>query len=173
MKKTKKHLEAALAEADARIERLRDELTTTRRLNDELRETLNKRNSEHDAWKKHYHDASEHIQLAEHRADSAVNTAYAERRAWTRLHATELARRISNDTLIGQLRQQLRDARARLDRFTECAKELDRNRADTADGVLVTSTDLLELRLQVTSTEYFIKDPVLKQLLKLDEDDSN
>lgn len=173
MKKTKKHLLAALAEADARIERLRDELTTTRQLNDELRESLAARNSAYDSLKKHYHDTDEHIQLTEHRVDNEVHTANSERRAWTRLHATELARRISRDTLIGNLRRRLRDARARLDSFTECAKTLDKNRADTANGVSITNADLLELNRHATSTEYFIKDPVLKQLLNWDEADSN
>lgn len=179
MKKTKKHLEAALAEADARIDRLRDELTTTRRLNDELRESLVARNSAYDALKKHYHNTDEHIRLTEHRVDSVVGSANSERRAWMRLHSVEMSRRINNETLIGNLRWHLRDARARLDRFTECAKELDKNRANTANGVLVTNTDLLELKLQVTNTEFFIKDPVLKQLLnwvenpKWDEADSN
>lgn len=173
MKKTKKHLEAALAEADARIERLSEELTTTRQLNDELRESLTARNSACDALTERYHVTDEHLQITELDVASITHTANAERRAWMRLHSVEMSRRIGNDTLIGNLRRQLRDARTRLDRFTECAKELNKNRADTADGVLVTNADLLELKRHAISTEYFIKDPVLKQLLNWDESDSN
>lgn len=173
MKKTKKHLLAALAEADASVERLRNELTTTRRLNDELRESLAKRNSAYDALKEHYHATDEHIQLTEHRVDNEVHTANSERQAWMRLHAAELAKRIGNDTLIGNLRRHLRDTWARLDSFTECAKELYKNRVDSPNGVYVKNADLLELRLRITSTEYFTKDPALKQSLKWDESDSN
>lgn len=173
MKKTKKHLVAALAEADARIARLRDELTTTRRLNDELRESLAARNSAYNSLKQQYQDTDECLQTSENEIHCAVHTANSERRAWTRLHAAELAKRIGNDTIIGDLRRRLRDARARLDSFTECAKELDKNRVDSPNGVYVKNADLLELRLRITSTEYFIKDPVLKQSLKWDESDSN
>lgn len=173
MKKTKKHLEAALAEADARIDRLRDELTTTRRLNDELRETLGRVIKERDSFSERLSALDRHSEKQDHRLAFSFNTSAVERRNWQELLSAEFANRAQSVTLVKELRRSLKEALRNITQLQKRARTLNQNRVDCGDGVYVKASDLIELTYASGQIDHFVEGTEVEHLLEVSGSDSS
>lgn len=166
MKKTKKQLEEIIKETDERAGRLSDELRTTRQLNDELRETLDRITKERDSLGQRFEDLNRHYDKREDRIGRLFRTSAHERRTWTDLFAAEIANRAETVTLIRDLRSCVQEAVQNIMRLQKCARTLNKNRVDSAEGVYVRSSDLVELMYDTDRIDHFVKGTELEQLLE-------
>lgn len=166
MKKAKEKLFAALAEADARIDRLQDELRTTRQLNDELRETLDRVTKERNAFSQGLKDLNRHSDKREDRLGRLLCTAAFERRTWSDLFAAEIANRAEIVTLVKDLRSCVQEAVRNIAQLQTRVQTLNKNRVDSTDGVYVKSSDLVDLVYVTNQIDRFVKGTELEQLLE-------
>jgi len=166
MKKTKKQLEEIIKETDERAGRLGDELRTTRRLNDELRETLDRITKERDAFSQDLKDLNKYSDKREDRLGRLYRTTAFERRTWSDLFAAEIANRAEIVTLVKDLRSCVQEAVRNIVQLQKRVQTLDENRVISTDGVYVKSSDLLDLVYVANQIDRFVKGTELEQLLE-------
>lgn len=166
MKKTKKQLEEIVKEADDRAGRLSDQLRTTRQLNDELRETLDRVTKERDAFSQGLKDLNRHCDKREGRLGRLFRASAVERQTWTDLFATEIANRAEIVTLVKDLRSCLQEAVRNIARLQNRVRTLNQNRVNCTEGVYVKSSDLVDLIYVTDQIDHFVKGTELEQLLE-------
>ena len=166
MKNTKKHLSAALAESNACIDRLQDELFKTMQLNDQLRETLDRVTKERDAFSQGLKELNRHCDKREDRLGRQFRTTAFERRTWRDLFAAEIANRAEIVTLVKDLRSCVQEAVRNIVQLQKRVQTLNKNRVDSTDGVYVKSSDLVELVYVTNQIDRFVKGTELEQLLE-------
>lgn len=166
MKKTKKHLTAALAESGARIDRLQDELRTTRQLNDQLRETLDRVTKERAEFSQRFADLDRHSDKREDRMARSFRSSAVERQTWTDLFAAEIANRAETVTLVRDLRRCVGKAVQNIVQLQKRVRTLNQNRVYSTEGVYVKSSDLVDLLYVTDQIDHFVKGTELEQLLE-------